>query len=207
MSIRYAGRVQKTASRWRRRRSITSCQSSTRRIGSWTSSNWQPICRPCHARKTATETRRRFMTPEQAGWQERLMETASRGIALWVYLFGAGWQVERDPEALVLQRRHYSARAYRDGRRMAKGRSTKRGENGLHLPGQRGLAGGPQWRAQDGERAHQAQDSDPAGGPAPGRASTGRPQGAQGLVWLLFVCNPNVEQNNQLYRGSPHFYE
>ena len=45
-------------------------------------SNWQPICRPCHARKTATETRRRFMTPEQAGWQERLMETASRGIAL-----------------------------------------------------------------------------------------------------------------------------
>ena len=45
-------------------------------------SNWQPICRPCHARKTATETRRRFMTPEQAGWQEPLMETASRGIAL-----------------------------------------------------------------------------------------------------------------------------
>ena len=44
-------------------------------------SNWQPICRPCHARKTATETRRRFMTPEQAGWQERLMETASRRIA------------------------------------------------------------------------------------------------------------------------------
>ena len=37
-------------------------------------SNWQPICRPCHARKTATETRRRFMTPEQAGWEERLRE-------------------------------------------------------------------------------------------------------------------------------------
>ena len=31
-----------------------------------------------------------------------------------MYLFGAGWQVERDPEALVLSRRHYSARAYRD---------------------------------------------------------------------------------------------
>ena len=30
-------------------------------------SNWQPICRPCHEVKTATETRRRFMTPEQAG--------------------------------------------------------------------------------------------------------------------------------------------
>ncbi len=45
-------------------------------------SNWQPICRPCHEEKTATETRGRFMTPEQAGWQERLMETASRGIAL-----------------------------------------------------------------------------------------------------------------------------
>ena len=44
-------------------------------------SNWQPICRPCHARKTATENRRRE-TPEQAGWQERLRETASRGIAL-----------------------------------------------------------------------------------------------------------------------------
>ena len=37
-------------------------------------SNWQPICRPCHEVKTATETRRRFMTPEQAGWQERLRE-------------------------------------------------------------------------------------------------------------------------------------
>ena len=48
----------------------------------WDASNWQPICRPCHARKTTTETRRRFMTPELAGWQERLMETASRGIAL-----------------------------------------------------------------------------------------------------------------------------
>ena len=45
-------------------------------------SNWQPICRPCHEVKTATENRRRFLTPEQAGWQERLMETASRGIAL-----------------------------------------------------------------------------------------------------------------------------
>ena len=52
------------------------------RIGFLDASNWQPICRPCHARKTATETRRRFMTPEQAGWQEPLMETASRGIAL-----------------------------------------------------------------------------------------------------------------------------
>ena len=28
------------------------------------------------------DPRGRFMTPEQAGWQERLMETASRGIAL-----------------------------------------------------------------------------------------------------------------------------
>ena len=45
---------------------------------------------------------------------------ASKGDPL-VYLFGAGWQVERDPEALVLSRRHSSARAYRDGRRMAKG--------------------------------------------------------------------------------------
>ena len=44
-------------------------------------SNWQPICRPCHEVKTATENRRRE-TPEQAGRQERLMETASRGIAL-----------------------------------------------------------------------------------------------------------------------------
>ena len=37
-------------------------------------SNWQPICRPCHEAKTATENRRRFMTPEQAGWQEHLRE-------------------------------------------------------------------------------------------------------------------------------------
>ena len=36
-------------------------------------SNWQPICRPCHEVKTATENRRRE-TPEQAGWQERLRE-------------------------------------------------------------------------------------------------------------------------------------
>ena len=39
-----------------------------------------------------------------------------------VYLFGAGWQVERDPEALVLYRRHYSARALsgrpQDGERL-----------------------------------------------------------------------------------------
>ena len=27
------------------------------------------------------------------------------------------------------------------------------------------------------------------------------------LDWLLFVSNPNGGQNNQLYRGSPHFYE
>ena len=39
------------------------------------------------------------------------------GVSLRRWLAG----VERDPEALVLYRRHYSARAYRDGRRMAKG--------------------------------------------------------------------------------------
>ena len=43
-------------------------------------SNWQPICRPCHEAKTATENRRRE-TPEQAGWQERLR---SESIRNWV---------------------------------------------------------------------------------------------------------------------------
>ncbi len=46
-------------------------------------SNWQPYLPPMPRTEDGHgDPRGRFMTPEQAGWQERLMETASRGIAL-----------------------------------------------------------------------------------------------------------------------------
>ena len=75
---------------------------------------------------------------------------ASKGDPI-VYLFGAGWQVERDPEALVLSRRHYSARAYRDGRRMAKGWKRSPGR------------GGP-WRGATSKRQSGAPGASPPSG-------------------------------------------